>query len=87
MIQEEAIELIVDDAQLVHLEQHRVGRAPQALTPVMPPDRLLALLEGMGLALNLDRRLAPPGLSSTGRRYWICRSGRSAPPWPPRGPR
>ena len=56
---EEAVELIADDALLVHLEQRRVGRAPHALTPAMPPDRLLALLDAMGLALDLDRRLAP----------------------------
>ena len=56
---EEAVELIADDALLVHLEQRRFGRAPQALTPAMAPDRLLALVDGMGLALDLDRRLAP----------------------------
>jgi hypothetical protein len=56
---EEAVELIADDALLFHLEQRHVGRAPQALTPAMSPDRLLALLDGMGLALDLDRRLAP----------------------------
>lgn len=56
---EETIELIADDALLVHLEQRRFGRAPLALTPPMSPDRLLALLDGMGLALDLDRRLAP----------------------------
>ena len=56
---EEAVELIVDDVLLVHLEQRRVGRAPQTLTPPMSPDRLLALLDGMGLALDLDRHLAP----------------------------
>ena len=53
---EEAVELIADDPLLVHLEQRRVGRAPYALTPAMAPERLLALLEGMGL--DLDRRLA-----------------------------
>jgi len=52
---DEAVELIADDA---HLEQRRVGREPQALTSAMSPDRLLAL-DGMGLALDLDRRLAP----------------------------
>jgi hypothetical protein len=56
---EEAVELIAADALLVHLEQRRVGRAPHALTPAMAPDQLLALLDGMGLALDLDRRLAP----------------------------
>jgi hypothetical protein len=56
---EEAVELIADDALLVHLEQRRFGRAPLLLTPAMIPDRLLALLDGMGLALDLDRRLAP----------------------------
>jgi hypothetical protein len=56
---EEAVELIADDALLVHLEQRRFGRAPQTLTPAMSPDRLLALLDAMGLALDLDRRLAP----------------------------
>jgi hypothetical protein len=56
---DEAVELIADDALLVHLEQRRVGRAAQALTPAMAPDRLLALIDGMGLALDLDRRLAP----------------------------
>jgi hypothetical protein len=56
---EEALELVADDASLVHLEQRRVGRAPQALTPPMAPDRLLTLLDGMGLALDLDRHLAP----------------------------
>src|SRR5437588_3209340 len=57
--QEEAVELIADDALLLHLEQRRFGRAPLALTPSMAPDRLLGLLDGMGLALDLDRRLAP----------------------------
>ena len=47
---DEAVELIADDALLVHLEQRRVGRAAQALTPAMAPDRLLALSDGMGLA-------------------------------------
>jgi hypothetical protein len=56
---EEALEVVADDALLVHLEQHRVGRAPQALTPAMAPDRLLILLDGMELALDLERRLAP----------------------------
>jgi len=56
---EETVELITDDALLVHLEQRRVGRAPHALTPAMSPDRLLVLLDGMGLVLDLDRRLAP----------------------------
>ena len=56
---EDALELIADDGLLVHLEQRHFGRAPQALTPPMPPDRLLALLDAMGLALDLDRRLAP----------------------------
>jgi hypothetical protein len=56
---DEAVELIADDALIAHLEQRRVGRAPQALTPPMSPDRLLTLLHGMGLALDLDRRLAP----------------------------
>ena len=56
---EEALELVADDASLVHLEQRRVGRAPQALTPPMAPDGLLILLNGMGLALDLDRHLAP----------------------------
>jgi hypothetical protein len=56
---EEALELVADDAQLVHLEQRRIGSAPLALTPAMAPDRLLALLDGMGLALDLDRHLAP----------------------------
>ena len=56
---EDALELIADDGLLVHLEQRHIGRAPQALTPPMPPDRLLALLDAMGLALDLDRRLAP----------------------------
>ena len=55
----DALELVADDAQLVHLEQRRVGRAPQALTPPMAPDRLLTLLDGMGLALDLERHLAP----------------------------
>jgi hypothetical protein len=58
---EEALELVADDALLVHLEQRRVGRAPQALTPPMAPDRLLSVLDGMGLALDLDRHLAPSG--------------------------
>jgi hypothetical protein len=31
----------------------------QALTPPMLPERLLALVDGMGLALDLDRHLAP----------------------------
>jgi hypothetical protein len=31
----------------------------QALTPPMAPERLLALVDGMGLALDLDRHLAP----------------------------
>ena len=56
---EEAVELIADDALHVHLEQGHVGRAPQVLTPAMAPDRLLILLDGMSLALDLDRRLAP----------------------------
>jgi len=56
---EEALELVADDASLVHLEQRRVGRAPQALTPPMAPDQLLMLLDGMGLALDLERHLAP----------------------------
>ncbi|HEV3077305.1 MAG TPA: hypothetical protein VHB47_22990 [Thermoanaerobaculia bacterium] len=55
----EALELVADDPQLVHLEQRRVGRVPQALTPPMTPDRLLTLLDGMGLALDLDRHVAP----------------------------
>ncbi|HXO42015.1 MAG TPA: hypothetical protein VN999_11225 [Thermoanaerobaculia bacterium] len=59
LAQEETVELIADDALLVHLEQRRVGRAPLALTPAMSPDRLLALLDGIGLGLDLDRRLAP----------------------------
>ncbi|SRR5258708_40281042 len=56
---EEAVELIADGALLVHLEQRHIGRAPQALTPAMFPDRLLAFLDAMGLALDLDRRVAP----------------------------
>jgi|ERR1700732_1096623 hypothetical protein len=56
---EEALELVADDAQLVHLEQRRIGSTPHALTSAMAPDRLLALLDGMGLALDLDRHLAP----------------------------
>jgi hypothetical protein len=55
----EAVELIADDALLVHLEQRRFGRGPLALTPAMSPARLLALLDGIGLGLDLDRRLAP----------------------------
>jgi hypothetical protein len=54
----EALELVADDAQLVHLEQHRAGSAPQALTPPMAPERLLALVEGMRLALDLDRHFS-----------------------------
>jgi hypothetical protein len=55
----EALELVADDSQLVHLEHRRVGGVPQALTPPMAPERLLALVDGMGLALDLDRHLAP----------------------------
>jgi hypothetical protein len=58
---EEGLELVADDALLVHVEQHRVGRAPHALTPPMAPDQLLGLLYGMDLALDLDRRRAPSG--------------------------
>jgi len=55
----EALELVADDAQLVHLEHRRAGGVQQALTPPMMPERLLALVDGMGLALDLDRHLAP----------------------------
>lgn len=55
----EALELVADDAQLVHLEHRRAGGVQQALTPPMAPERLLALVDGMGLALDLDRHLAP----------------------------
>ena len=55
----EALELVADDAQLVHLEHRRTGGVPLALTPPMTPERLLALVDGMGLALDLDQRLAP----------------------------
>ena len=55
----EALELVADDAQLVHLEHRRAGGVQQALTPPMTPERLLALVDGMGLALDLDRHLAP----------------------------
>jgi hypothetical protein len=55
----EALELVADDAQLVHLEHRRAGDVPLALTPPMTPERLLALVDGMGLALDLERRLAP----------------------------
>ena len=55
----EAVELIADDPLLVHLEQRRVGGVPHALTPPMAPDQVLALLDGMGLALDLDQHLAP----------------------------
>jgi len=56
---EEILELVADDALLVHLEQRRFGRGPLALTPPMAPGGLLTLLDGMGLALDLDRHLAP----------------------------
>ncbi len=72
---EETLELVADDAELVHVEQRRVGRAPHALTPPMAPDRLLGLLYGMDLALDLDRRRAPSG--------WLFRP---AAPGPPHGP-
>ena len=55
----EALELVADDAQLVHLEHRRAGGVPLALTPPMTPERLLTLVDGMGLALDLERRLAP----------------------------
>jgi hypothetical protein len=50
---------VADDGSLVHLEQRRVGRTPQALTSTMAPDRLLTFLDGMGLALDIDPHLAP----------------------------
>ena len=56
---QEALEVVADSALLVHLEQRQVDGAARPLTPTMAPDRLLALLDGMGLALDLDRRLAP----------------------------
>jgi hypothetical protein len=74
---EDILELVADDHVLVHLEQRRVGRAPLALTPAMAPDRLLALLDGMGLALDLERRLAPSRS--------IFRSPAPAPDHPPLG--
>ena len=56
---EEALEVVADDALLVHLEQRRVGQGPLVLTPAMAPDQLLTLIDGMGLALDLDRHVAP----------------------------
>ncbi|HEY6323189.1 MAG TPA: hypothetical protein VJA16_16725 [Thermoanaerobaculia bacterium] len=55
----EALEVVADDAQLVHLEHRLAGGVQQALTPPMAPERLLALVDGMGLALDLDRHLTP----------------------------
>jgi hypothetical protein len=55
----EALELVADDAHLVHLEHRRAVGVQQALTPPMAPERLLALVDGMGLALDLDQHLAP----------------------------
>jgi len=55
----EHLDLVPDDAQRFHLEQRLAGRSARLLTPPLPPDRLLLLLEGMGLALDLDRRQPP----------------------------
>ena len=55
----ESLDLVADDARLVHLEQRLVGCVPQVLTPPMDPGQLLALVDGMGLALDLDRHLTP----------------------------
>jgi hypothetical protein len=55
-----ALELVADDVLLIHLEQRPTDEAqPRWLTPPMPPDRLLAVLDGMSLALDLDRGFAP----------------------------
>jgi hypothetical protein len=49
----EGLELIADSAELVHLEQRQPGRPARVLTPPMSAERLLALIEGMALALDL----------------------------------
>jgi hypothetical protein len=56
---EEALEVVADGTLLVHIEQRRVGQEPLVLTPAMTPDQLLTLIDGMGLALDLDRHVAP----------------------------
>jgi hypothetical protein len=56
---QEALEVVSDGAVLVHLEQRQADGTVRPLTPTMHPERLLALLDGMGLALDLDRRLSP----------------------------
>jgi hypothetical protein len=55
----QGLELVADSAELVHLEQRQPGRAPQVLTPPMRPEQLLVLIDGMALALDLDRQLTP----------------------------
>jgi hypothetical protein len=56
----QALEVVADGAVLVHLEQRpSAGAPPRPLTRPMDPERLLTLLQGMSLALDLDAGLAP----------------------------
>ena len=55
----ECLDLVADDAQRFHLEQRLAGRSARQLTPSLAPAQLVLLLEGMGLALDLDRRQPP----------------------------
>jgi hypothetical protein len=56
---DETLHLVERAAGLIYLEQHPALGLPRAVTPAMDPHLLYVLLEGMSLALDLDRGLAP----------------------------
>ncbi len=87
----ESLELLADDALQVHLEHRRAGGVSLALTPPMAPEQLLTVVDAMGLALDLDRRLTPsrslfravsphqpagPAPTAAGRRAPVAAPGR-----------
>jgi hypothetical protein len=81
----ERLDLVADDAQLFHLEQRLAGRSTRPLTPPLAPAQLVLLLEGMGLALDLDRRQSPS--RSVFRTMEDVGSPPAPAPGPPQEPR